>query len=140
MSQDSVTFKTKFLLSALPDVPFDGWTNALMERTAERLKTAKNKVDMEFPDGARDLVKYFSTWATDEAVKKLKKANLSDMRVRDRITCGVRTRLEILAPYKQAESAALSFMALPPQSFSLPKLVWDAADKLWWIAGDTATD
>ena len=134
------TFKTRFLLDALPDVPFDGWTKELMERTAEQLKVADNKVDMEFPQGVRDLVTYFSIWATEETLKKLKKTNLGALRVRDRITLGVRTRLEILAPHKQAVSAALSFMALPPQSFSLPKLVWHAADKLWWIAGDTATD
>ncbi len=140
MLQNPSPFKTKFLLAALPDVPFDGWTAELMERTAERLKVNRNEIDIEFPGGIRDLVRYFSIWATDETLRKLKKADLGSLRVRDRITLGVRTRLEILAPYKQAVSASLSFMALPPQSFSLPKLVWHAADKLWWIAGDTATD
>ena len=77
-------FKTKFLLAALPDVPFDGWTNALMERTAERLKVPKNKVDKEFPDGVRGLVRYFSIWATDETIKKLKKTDLKPLRVHRR--------------------------------------------------------
>jgi len=140
MSHNVSPFKTKFLLAALPDVPFDGWTNELMERTAERLKIAQNKVDMEFPRGVRDLVAYFSFWAIEETVSKLKKTDLASLRVRDRIALGVRTRLEILAPHKQAVSSALSFMALPPQSFSLPKLVWHAADKIWWAAGDTSTD
>lgn len=140
MSQPSQPFKTKFLLAALPDVPFDGWTRELMERTTEKLKIAQDKVDMEFPRGIRDLVAYFSVWATDETLKKLKKTDLAALRVRDRIALGVRTRLEILGPHKQAVSAALSFMALPTHSFSLPKLVWHTADKLWWAAGDTATD
>jgi ubiquinone biosynthesis protein COQ9 len=140
MLQDVSPFKTKFLLAALPDVPFDGWTSELMARTAERLGVAESKIDMEFPRGVRDLVAYFSLWATDEAIKKLKKTDLAALRIRDRITLGVRTRLEILAPHKPAVSSALSFMALPPQSFTLPKLVWHAADKLWWAAGDTATD
>lgn len=140
MLQAASLSKTTFLLTALPDVPFDGWTKELMERTAAKLKIAQNEVDMEFPRGISDLVAYFSIWATDETIKKLKKADLEKMRVRDRIALGVRTRLEILTPHKQAVSSALSFMALPPHSFSLPKLVWHAADKIWWAAGDTATD
>jgi ubiquinone biosynthesis protein COQ9 len=134
------TFKTRFLLAALPDVPFDGWTEALMERTAKRLKLPQGKVAAAFPQGVRDLVIYFSGWATEETLKKLKKPALASLRVRDRITLGVRTRLEILQPYKQAVAVALSFMALPPHSFMMPKLVWNTADRLWWAAGDTATD
>jgi len=140
MLQNISPFKTKFLLAALPDVPFDGWTDALLARTAERLGVPENRTDMEFPRGVRDLVAYFSLWATDETIKKLKKADLPSQRVRDRIALGVKTRLQILAPHKPAVSSALSFMALPPHSFSLPKLVWHAADKIWWAAGDTATD
>ncbi len=140
MAQTTDPFKTKFLLAALPDVPFDGWTTELMERTATRLKLSDGKLAAAFPDGIRDLVIYFSVWATEETLKKLKKMDLDSMRVRDRITAGVRTRLEILHPYKQAVSSALAFMALPPQNLLLPKQIWHTADRLWWAAGDTATD
>ena len=140
MAQTTDPFKTRFLLAALPDIPFDGWTEALMKRTANRLKISEQQCADAFPRGPRDLAAYFSIWATEEAVKKLKKKKLSTLRMRDRITAGVRARLEILQPYKQAVSSALAFMSLPPQTLSLPKLVWEAADKIWWAAGDTATD
>ena len=86
-----MAFKTKFLLTALADVPFDGWTAELMEKTASKLKMAQDKLDMEFPHGARDLIIYFSSWATDETIKKLKKADVPSMRIRDRIALGVKT-------------------------------------------------
>lgn len=140
MSSSSDSLREKFLLTALPDVPFDGWTAALMDRTAQKLKLSEQKMAALFPDGIDGLVEYFSNWATAETLKRLKKADLGSLRIRDRITLGVRTRLEILGPYKQAVSAALAFMALPPRSLRLPKLVWQAADELWWAAGDTATD
>lgn len=130
--------KTKFLLAALPDVPFDGWTEALMERTARRLRISDSAVAAAFPSGAPDLVAYFSAWATAETLRKMKKAGLKEMRVRDRITLGVRTRLEILAPHKQAVAAALSYMARRP--LLLSRRVWETADRIWWAAGDTATD
>lgn len=140
MPPASDLFKTKFLLAALPDVPFDGWTDALMERTAKHLKVPGKKLAQAFPGGIQDVVVYFSEWATAETLQHLKKMKLEDMRVRDRITAGVRTRLEILSPYKPAVSAALAFLSLPPRSFIMPKLVWHAADKIWWAAGDTSTD
>jgi ubiquinone biosynthesis protein COQ9 len=134
MSQSA--FKTRFLLAALPEVPFDGWTEELMDRTAARLRIPHSKMDMEFPGGANDLADYFSFWATEEAVRKMKKSRLGGMRVRDRITLGVRALLEVLSPHKQAAAAALS----PARSLSLPRRLWHAADKIWWAAGDTATD
>lgn len=140
MLQDIAPFKTRFLLAALPDVPFDGWTPELVSRTAERLKLDEDAIAAAFPGGVRDLAVYFSLWATDETLKKLKKKKLAGMRVRDRIASGVKTRLEVLAPHKEAMSAALAFLARPPRGFIVPKLVWHAADKIWWAAGDTATD
>jgi ubiquinone biosynthesis protein COQ9 len=133
----SKALKTKILLLALPDVPFDGWTDSLLERAAERARVESTAA---FPKGIKELVEYFSIWANDETLAKLKKSKLETMRVRDKITLGVRTRLEILQPHKQAVSAALAFMALPPRNLAMPKLVWTTADMLWRAAGDTATD
>ncbi len=140
MSSSITAFKTKFLLAALPDIPFDGWTPELLRRTAERLGISKGRMDMEFPCGASDLSRYFFLWATDETLKKLARKNMAALRVRERIALGVKTRLEVLAPHKEAVRSALAFMAAPPRAFAMPKLVWHAADKLWWAAGDTATD
>lgn len=140
MSQVVTPLKTRFLTTALPDVPFDGWTPELMARTAQTLKMDDADVEAAFPGGLPDLADYFSVWATDEALKKMKKKTLKDLRVRDRVALGVRARLETLAPHKEALRAALAFLAKPPSSLRLPKLVWHAADKIWWAAGDTSTD
>ena len=140
MSHAADLFKSKFLLAALPDVPFDGWTNELMARTAKRLKLSDEKLRRSFPSGIEGLVVYFFEWATAETLRQLEKKDLNAVRVRDRITLGVRTQLEILQPRKQEFSAAMAFLALPPRNFLLPRMLWHAADKLWWAAGDTATD
>jgi ubiquinone biosynthesis protein COQ9 len=133
-------FKVKFLLTALPDILFDGWTDALMARTSKKLKIPEKKVKAAFPDGVKDLALFFSEWATEETLKSMAKKDLARLRVRDRITLGVRTRLEILQPCKDAVSSALAFMALPPRNLLMVKMVWNAADRIWWAAGDTATD
>lgn len=132
-------FKTRFLLTALPDIPFDGWTDAMMRRTGETLGANDAKVTSAFPKGARDLAIYFSDWATKEALKKTGK-KMASLRVREKIYEGVKARLDVLTPHKQALSGALAFLAVPPHAFVVPGMVWRAADRIWWAAGDTATD
>jgi len=132
--------RARILEAALPDVAFDGWTDALLARAAARLGLAESEVEEAFPAGADDLVRYFSRWADEKMLQKLPPPKLEKMRVRDRITLGVRTRLEILTPYRAAMSAALSFMARPPRTRQLPKMVWQTADAIWRRAGDTSTD
>jgi len=132
--------KTALLLAALPDVPFDGWSDALIARAAKKSDMTETAARKLFPKGAKDLVLFFSEWADAEMMKKLTPSKIEKLRVSEKVTLGVRARLEALTKHKEAARAALSYMALPPRSFFLPKLVWDTADKIWLAAGDTATD
>ncbi len=132
--------QARILMAALPDVAFDGWSDALLHSAAERLKVPSEDAEEAFPHGAIDLVRYFSEWADAATLEKLTARRLANLKIREKIALGVRTRLELLAPHKQAVSAALAFLALPPRNIHLPKMVWATADKLWRAAGDTATD
>lgn len=132
--------KTKILLSILSDVPFDGWTDELFVRAAKKTKLKEDVIRDAFPDSVTGLIQSFSCWANAETEKALAKKKLTNMRVRDKVTLGVRTRLEILEPHKEAFGQALSYMARPPRSLHLPKMIWATADMIWTIAGDTATD
>ena len=103
------------LRDILKNAPFDGW-----------------------PD--TNAAKAFSCWADEATRARLGKKSLKDLRVRDRIALGVRTRLELLAPHREALRMALRHLAPPPRNIALPKMVWRTADILWRAAGDTATD
>lgn len=133
------SLRARLLEAALPDVAFDGWTDELLARASARLGLPVEDAEEAFPGGAADMVRYFSVWADEKMLAALP-ASFDKLRIRDRINLGVRTRLEILTPYRAAMSAALSFMARPPRTRQLPKLVWRTADALWRRAGDTSTD
>lgn len=130
----------RILEAALPDVAFDGWTGELLARAAKRLKLDEDDVAAAFPEGPLGLVKYFSEWANLGMIEKLPAKKLATLKVREKVALGVRTRLELLAPHKQAVAAALAFLAPPPKNLLLPKMVWTTADVIWRAAGDTATD
>ena len=132
--------KDRLLAAALPDVPFDGWTKELLARAGAKAGLTPEETKALFPQGVTDLICHFSDWADREMLRHLGEHKLADMRVRDRITLGVKTRLNVLAPHRQSLSGALAYMGLPLRNLRLAKMVWRTADRIWWAAGDTATD
>ena len=128
------------LLRLIPNVPFDGWT---MPAAAEAAVEAGFEAEMAmavFPDAENDLVRHFADWADRQMLAALKKQNIKDMRVQDKIRMAVRTRLDVLAPYKETERAALGFWARPVRKFEGLRILWRTCDCIWDWAGDTATD
>ena len=135
---DSLTAaRDRWLMAALPDVPFDGWTQPLMARAADKVGV---DTDILFPDGLTDALDHFADWADRAMLAELGKQDLARLRVRERIFTGVMARLDALAPHKQAVSAALGQGLRPGVIAGRPRWLWRTADRLWWAAGDSATD
>lgn len=132
--------KSRILTAALPDVPFDGWTLDVLETAAQRAGYEVSMVRAVFPQGMEDAISYFSTWLDEQMMDRLAKSDPSHMRVRDRIAFAVKTRLDIMEPYKEAERLALAFWMRPFRKWKGLKLAWKTADLIWDWAGDTATD
>jgi len=65
---------------------------------------------------------------------------LAALKIRERITTLVETRIDLLAPNREALRRALALLALPTNVPFAAKLGWRAADLMWRLAGDTATD
>jgi ubiquinone biosynthesis protein COQ9 len=65
---------------------------------------------------------------------------LGAMKIRARITELVATRLEIMAPDKEGLRRAQAVMASPQNLPRAARIGWRTADRMWRLAGDTATD
>lgn len=139
MRQDNIAIKNAILESALPDVPFDGWTPAVLERAAEQAGYPRSMVVSVFPSGVKDALVHFSSLADRWMLDRLA-ARETPLRVRDKVTEAVWARLEALAPYKEAERLAIAYWMRPLRKWEGAKLVWKTADVIWHEAGDTATD
>ncbi|MFC7333535.1 COQ9 family protein [Rhodocista pekingensis] len=128
------------LLGMLPDVPFDGWTLSAMRRGAEAAGYEPEAAPASFPGGVIQVVEHFSTWADRQMMERLAEANLPALKIRDRITLAVRTRLELLAPYKEAVRRSVAVLALPQNAGAGPRLLYRTVDAMWAAAGDRSTD
>jgi ubiquinone biosynthesis protein COQ9 len=65
---------------------------------------------------------------------------LAAMKIRERITALVWARIEIVAPEREALRRALAILAMPQNAVRAAKMGWRAADLMWRLAGDKATD
>ena len=142
MTNAQITALRDQILSALlPAVPFDGWTWEATQNAATDAGLQTDIARAVFPDGLQDAVAHFSDWADRETFKKLGAPGKGESsRIRDRIETAAWTRLNVLAPHRDAVRQALAFWSVPPRPLMGSRIVWRTADRIWTWAGDTATD
>jgi ubiquinone biosynthesis protein COQ9 len=124
----------------LPDVPFDGWSNATIATAGQRIGIDDAEIAALLPDGSRDAVAAFSRWADRKMLAALDEVPLEAMKVRERVATAVRARLTALEPHREAVRRALALLALPQNVPLGARLLYDTVDAIWYAAGDTATD
>lgn len=126
--------------AALPDVPFDGWTGKSMREAAKKADVEYGLARLALPGGTVDLVRYFIADGDRRMALELAKNDLPAMKVRERITFAVRTRLEVDEHNREALRRATAYLALPTSGTAAPRALYGTVDAIWRAAGDTSTD
>lgn len=119
---------------------FDGFGNAALADAARRAGVDPDVARLAFPGGARDMV---DAWFADidaAMAAAWPAEKLATRKIRERITTLVETRIDLLAPARESLRRALALLALPTNAPHAARLGWRAADLMWRLAGDTATD
>jgi ubiquinone biosynthesis protein COQ9 len=128
------------LAAELPaDAAFDGWSPRALAAAAARLRLKPEIAALVFPKGAMDMIAAWFAHIDAIMAAHHSPESLSAMKIRERITCLVETRLGLLAPHREALRRAQAVLAMP---LNLPavRLGWHAADVMWSAAGDRSTD
>ena len=139
MTTPHETALTQLLDAALVHVAFDGWSDATFKAAIADTGIDADLARATCPRGAVDLAVAFHKAGDDAMVDRLKAADLSDMKFRDRIAAGVRYRLEAV-PDKEAVRRGSTLFALPMYAADGAKLVWGTCDLIWDTLGDTSDD
>ncbi|WP_420496821.1 COQ9 family protein [Sphingopyxis macrogoltabida] len=119
---------------------FDGFGDAALIGAAARAGVDPDVARLAFPGGGRDMV---DAWFADidlAMAAKWPAEKLATLKIRERITTLVETRIDLLAPDREPLRRALALLALPNNAPHAARLGWRAADLMWRLAGDTATD
>ena len=119
---------------------FDGWSDKALEMASSELGVPADRARLCFPGGAVDMI---DAWfdAVDLAMARaFPLERISKMKIRERIRSLVLYRMEVINPHREALRRALAILAQPQNAMTATKLAWRAADRMWRIAGDRATD
>lgn len=131
--------KALILAAALPHVPFDGWSAATLKAAAQDAGVAEGLARALFPRGGVDLALAFHRQGDAAMADRLRAANLSEVRYRDRIAYAVRARIEVIADKELVRRGATLF-ALPMHAADGARALWGTADAIWTALGDTSRD
>jgi len=140
MSNANLEIKDKILLTALDDVPFDGWTWDVVKQATVTSGFDAEMADAVFPDKIEGVLGHFSEWSDRQMMIELEKINPDDLKIRDRVQKGVEARITVLSEHKESVRAASAYWMHPLRKKTAAKKVWKTADHIWNWAGDTAQD
>jgi ubiquinone biosynthesis protein COQ9 len=132
--------KDRLIDAALDHVPFDGWSEVTFQAAIADAGVDEASALALFPRGAVDLALGFHKRGDNALREALRAADLSEMRIRERITFAVRTRLELAEAHKEAVRRGSTLFALPIYAADGAGAVWNTCDTIWDGLGDPSDD
>ncbi|MCJ2188639.1 COQ9 family protein [Novosphingobium beihaiensis] len=119
---------------------FDGWTSEAVAQAADMAGVDRDLAAYAFRDGQMAMIAAWTGHVDAQMAAAVPAASLSNLPVRERIRRLVMARLDAAAGREEALTRALAVMALPRNIAASARLGWRSADRMWHLAGDTATD
>lgn len=119
---------------------FDGWTEEALAVAAEELGVPPGRARLAFPGGAIEMVDAWFDWIDKAMLTAFPPERIAQMKIRDRIRDLILFRFETMRPHREALRRALAVLAMPQNLAAAARLAWRSADRIWRLAGDTATD
>lgn len=119
---------------------FDGWNDKAIASAASELRIDADLASLALKGGPMALIDAWIGAVDAEMAGRLPPDKLGAMKIRERITALVAARLDIMAPDREGLRRAQAIMAMPQNLASATRIGWRSADRMWRLAGDTATD
>lgn len=119
---------------------FDGWGPRALEVAADSLGVDRDVARLAFSDGPVAMVDAWFASIDRGMAARFTPESLAAMKIRQRIAALVEARLDLLAANREALRRAAAVLAMPQNAARAARLGWRAADVMWRLAGDTATD
>ena len=119
---------------------FDGWGDAARDMAADAAGIDRDIARLAFAGGAVAMIDAWFDAIDARMAQALPPERLAAMKIRERITAMVTARLDALAPDREALRRARAILALPTNLTAAARLGWRSVDRMWRLAGDTATD
>lgn len=131
-------------IALAPRIPahaaFDGWGGDALAMAAAELGVPAARARLAFPAGAVEMIDGWFDSVDLAMLGAFPPERIKAMKIRDRIRELVLFRLNRMLPQREALRRAFAILAQPQNVPAAAKLAWRAADRMWRVAGDKATD
>ncbi|KLI65030.1 COQ9 family protein [Aurantiacibacter marinus] len=124
---------------------FDGWSDVALASAAEVAGVDPAVARLAFPSKglqgrAMDMIDAWVASVDERMEAEFADGRLDNMPIREKIRTLVWFRLESIEGLEESLSRAMTVQAMPQNVADTLKQGWSSADKMWRLAGDTATD
>ncbi|GJL97805.1 MAG: hypothetical protein DHS20C06_16220 [Hyphobacterium sp.] len=126
--------------AALPHAAFDGWSDETLALAAADAGLSQDDVLLIAPRGALDLIAHWSARLDQTMLDRLQEVDLKSMKIRERVTFAVQSRLDAIGPHGEAALRARARLLLHDAATLGAELVWATSDAIWTGMGDPSTD
>ncbi|HEX8642190.1 MAG TPA: COQ9 family protein [Allosphingosinicella sp.] len=119
---------------------FDGWSDAALAMAAQELGVPPERARLAFRGGEAEMIDAWFDWIDKAMLGAFPPERIGQMKIRERIRELILFRFEAMLPHREALRRALAILAMPQNFADAARLAWRSADRIWRVAGDTATD
>ncbi len=123
-----------------PNAAFDGWTAKAVDAAADAIGADRDVARLAVPGKPVEMIDIWFADIDRRMAEALPPETLGAMKIRAKITALVESRLDELAPDREALRRAVAILAMPQNAARTTRLGWRSADAMWRLAGDSATD
>ena len=140
MTYDRDADRLALLDATLSHAAFDGWSQKALDLGAKDAGLPLDRALNAFPGGMAELLAFYHEVEDRHMLEAMTRANVSDMRVRDRIAFAVKARLQRNMRHREAIKSACSFLAMPHNAALALRVLYRTVDAMLYGAGDNSTD
>lgn len=124
----------------LKQVSLDGWTPEALEKATQEAGFEPQQALQAFQGSMDRVVAYYLDYIDQQMTVHLEGLDLTHMKVRDRIATAIMLRLRLLESHRDAVRKSLAYLSVPFRHPLALKSLYETVDKIWYAAGDQATD
>ncbi len=138
-NKSNTNIKLKILDEAKDIIKVKGWSPKIFKNLRSN-DINTNEIKILFPNGYKDLL-YLSLDEVNRILDiKIKKTNLINLTLTNRIKKILITRFQILDINKKFYQKTFNHLLLPSNVKVMKKSLYKAIDEMWYMAGDNSTD
>ncbi len=133
--------RRELLSAAFEAAAFDGWSQATLAAAERDAGLPEGSAALACPGGVLDLLDFWALECDRAVSTELAATDLASMKVRERVTTGVRSRIFAIGDARrEAARRAAARLAMPDGALRAGRIIWRASDTIWRAIGDTSTD